>query len=85
MSGTWPWSSSAPAAAPPAPEGAPGESGGLLGYFRSGLSGYVPLHSAERSNEEEAYLSLSHWERYVPISCALDLYELPGLCRMSSW
>lgn len=36
---------------------------GLLAYFRSGLSGYVPLRSSARSNEEEAYLSLSHWER----------------------
>lgn len=49
-----------PGTAPAAPE-----STGLFSYFRSGLSGYVPLRSAERSNEEEAYISLSHWERYV--------------------
>lgn len=27
------------------------------------ISGYVPLRSAERSTEEEAFLTLSHWER----------------------
>ncbi|WFD31538.1 hypothetical protein MSPP1_002576 [Malassezia sp. CBS 17886] len=48
----------------------PAESGGLLSYFSSGLSGYVPLRSADRSNEEEAFLSLSHWERFLGfLSC----------------
>ena len=44
---------------------AAGGSGGMLSYFQQGLSSYVPLRSAERTNEEEAYLSLSHWDRYV--------------------
>lgn len=52
-----PWASSQEAPAP--------EQAGLLSYFTSGLSGYVPLRSSERSSEEEAYLSLSRWERYV--------------------
>ncbi|WFD36209.1 hypothetical protein MCUN1_003086 [Malassezia cuniculi] len=37
----------------------------LWSYFSSGLSGYVPLRSADRSSEEEAFLSLSHWERLL--------------------
>ena len=52
-----PWASSQEAPAP--------EQAGLLSYFTSGLSGYVLLRSSERSSEEEAYLSLSRWERYV--------------------
>lgn len=40
--------------------------GGYLSTITNSISGYVPLRSAERSNEEEAYLSLSRWER-----CAL--------------
>lgn len=38
---------------------------GIASWFRSGLSAYVPLRSVERTNEEEAYISLSHWDRYV--------------------
>jgi len=30
-----------------------------------GLSGYVPLRSNERTNEEEAYFALSRWERFL--------------------
>ncbi|WFD02437.1 hypothetical protein MOBT1_001120 [Malassezia obtusa] len=57
-------------AAGAAPAAAPSESQGLLAFFQSGLSGYVPLRSSERSNEEEAYLSLSHWERFLGfLSC----------------
>lgn len=33
--------------------------------FTSSMSGYVPLRSSERTNEEEAYLSLSRWERFL--------------------
>jgi hypothetical protein len=42
-------------------------SGGAFSRFYNavGLSGYVPLRSNERSNEEEAYFALSRWERYV--------------------
>lgn len=29
------------------------------------VSGYVPLRSAEHTNEEEAYFALSRWERYA--------------------
>ena len=64
----WTWGRDA---APPAP---PAESNGLLSYLNSGLSGYVPLRSSERSNEEEAYLSLSHWER-----CVARLTQVPRL------
>ena len=65
------WTSTAPgeqepvhSSAAPVSEAA-GGSGGMLSYFQQGLSSYVPLRSAERTNEEEAYLSLSHWDRYV--------------------
>ena len=30
-----------------------------------GLSGYVPLRSNDRTNEEEAYFALSRWERFL--------------------
>ncbi|OAV98579.1 hypothetical protein PTTG_01791 [Puccinia triticina 1-1 BBBD Race 1] len=33
--------------------------------FTSSISGYVPLRSNERSNEEEAYYALSRWERTI--------------------
>jgi hypothetical protein len=44
-----------------------GGGGGAFARFYSavGLSGYVPLRSSERSNEEEAYFALSRWERCV--------------------
>ncbi|GAA93785.1 uncharacterized protein L969DRAFT_92295 [Mixia osmundae IAM 14324] len=33
--------------------------------FTSSLSSYVPLRSSERTNEEEAFLALSRWERLI--------------------
>ncbi|KAN0065369.1 Protein transport protein sft2 [Thecaphora frezii] len=39
--------------------------GGYMSMFTNSLSGYVPLRSEARSNEEEAYISLSHWERFL--------------------
>ncbi|PWN52819.1 SFT2-domain-containing protein [Violaceomyces palustris] len=45
--------------------GGGGEGGGFLSGLTNSLSGYVPLRSSERSNEEEAYLSLSRWERFL--------------------
>lgn len=33
----------------------------------STASGYIPLHSSERTNEEEAYFALGRWERSVHI------------------
>jgi Got1/Sft2-like family len=36
-----------------------------LSTLGSSISGYVPLRSNERTNEEEAYLSLSRWERFL--------------------
>ncbi|KAH9450627.1 hypothetical protein MJO28_009947 [Puccinia striiformis f. sp. tritici] len=33
--------------------------------FTNSFSGYVPLRSNERSNEEEAYYALSRWERTI--------------------
>lgn len=37
----------------------------LWNSFQNSVSGYVPLRSADRTNEEEAYFALSRWERYV--------------------
>ncbi|UZJ52495.1 hypothetical protein CBS101457_001815 [Exobasidium rhododendri] len=42
-----------------------GGAGSYLSTISNSISGYVPLRSAERSNEEEAYLSLSRWERFL--------------------
>ncbi|KAG8931085.1 protein transport protein sft2 [Tulasnella sp. 419] len=39
--------------------------------FYSSMSGYVPLRSNERSNEEEAYFALSRWERLIGFICCL--------------
>ncbi|KAG0145172.1 hypothetical protein CROQUDRAFT_658971 [Cronartium quercuum f. sp. fusiforme G11] len=36
-----------------------------LSRFAGSISGYVPLRSNERSNEEEAYYALSRWERTI--------------------
>ncbi|KAE8211300.1 hypothetical protein CF327_g4942 [Tilletia walkeri] len=36
-----------------------------LSTVTSSLSGYVPLRSAERTNEEEAFISLSRWDRFL--------------------
>lgn len=32
--------------------------------FTSSISGYIPLRSGSRTNEEEAYFALSRWERF---------------------
>ncbi|EGG05325.1 uncharacterized protein MELLADRAFT_36798 [Melampsora larici-populina 98AG31] len=37
----------------------------LFSRFTGSISGYVPLRSNERSNEEEAYYALSRWERTI--------------------
>lgn len=37
----------------------------------AGLSAYVPLRSAEHTDEEEARLSLSRWERYARLGSFL--------------
>ncbi|KAK9894981.1 SFT2-domain-containing protein [Cystobasidium minutum MCA 4210] len=34
-----------------------------------GISGYIPLRSNERTNEEEAYFALSRWERFLGFLC----------------
>ncbi|MBW0494839.1 hypothetical protein O181_034554 [Austropuccinia psidii MF-1] len=39
--------------------------GNPFSRFAGSISGYVPLRSNERSNEEEAYYALSRWERTV--------------------
>lgn len=31
--------------------------------MQNSVSGYVPLRSGDRTNEEEAYFALSRWER----------------------
>ncbi|KAK0524373.1 protein transport protein sft2 [Tilletia horrida] len=36
-----------------------------LSTVTSSLSGYVPLRSEERTNEEEAFISLSRWDRFL--------------------
>ncbi|KAL9931825.1 hypothetical protein V8E36_009375 [Tilletia maclaganii] len=36
-----------------------------LSTVTSSISGYVPLRSAERTNEEEAFISLSRWDRFL--------------------
>ena len=57
-----------------------GESGFLERLYHS-TSAYVPLRSDERSNEEEAYVALSRWERYdvslrISSKHLLDLYPV---------
>lgn len=37
----------------------------LWTQFSDSISDYVPLRSGQRSNDEEAYLALSHWERFL--------------------
>ncbi|PWO01264.1 SFT2-domain-containing protein [Tilletiopsis washingtonensis] len=44
---------------------APAGQGSWLSGVGSSLSGYVPLRSDQRTNEEEAYISLSRWERLL--------------------
>lgn len=40
-------------------------------FYNAVGGGYVPLRSSERSNEEEAYVALSRWDRcvnaYLPV------------------
>ncbi|EDP41840.1 hypothetical protein MGL_3842 [Malassezia globosa CBS 7966] len=55
---------------------------GIASWFRSGLSAYVPLRSVERTNEEEAYISLSHWDRFLGfIACLVG----SALCFLFSF
>ncbi|KDN39244.1 SFT2-domain-containing protein [Tilletiaria anomala UBC 951] len=42
-----------------------GGAGSYLSTFSNSISGYVPLRSNSRTDEEEAYLSLSRWERLL--------------------
>ncbi|CDZ98093.1 er-to-golgi vesicle protein transport sft2 [Phaffia rhodozyma] len=44
---------------------APTASTSLWGSLTSGVSAYVPIHSNDRTNEEEAYFALSRWERFI--------------------
>lgn len=36
-----------------------------LTAFSNSISGYIPVRSGERTNEEEAYFALSRWERFL--------------------
>ncbi|CBQ71103.1 related to SFT2/YBL102W [Sporisorium reilianum SRZ2] len=47
------------------PQNASGGPASYLSTITNSISGYVPLRSNERTNEEEAYLSLSRWERFL--------------------
>lgn len=47
------------------PAAQPQASANPFSRFYSSVSGYVPLRSAEHTNEEEAYFALSRWERCV--------------------
>ncbi|KAI0776837.1 SFT2-domain-containing protein [Trametes elegans] len=40
-------------------------------FYNAIGSGYVPLRSSERSNEEEAYFALSRWERLLGFGACL--------------
>lgn len=63
----------------PAASAAPAS--GTSSYFSS-LSSYVPLRSNNRSNEEEAYLSLSRWERFLGFLACL---AGSGVCFLFSF
>lgn len=59
----------------------PADAGGPFSRFYNSVSSYVPLRSADSSNEEQAYLALSHWERYVPptpifCTCSLSYWNV---------
>jgi len=45
--------------------GAASEGSNPFSRFTNSLSGYIPLRSGERTNEEEAYYALSRWERFL--------------------
>lgn len=59
--------------------GAANESSSFLPNW---MSSYVPLHSSERSNEEEAFLSLSRWERFLGFLACL---AGSGVCFLFSF
>ncbi|SPO36702.1 related to SFT2/YBL102W [Pseudozyma flocculosa] len=42
-----------------------GGGGSYMSMLTNSISGYVPLRSDQRTNEEEAYISLSRWERFL--------------------
>lgn len=46
--------------------------GGWWSTVSNSVSPYVPLRSADRTNEEEAYFALSRWERSVR-ACLLNV------------
>ncbi|EIN05834.1 SFT2-domain-containing protein [Punctularia strigosozonata HHB-11173 SS5] len=50
------------------------QSGPFARFYNSvstGVGGYIPLRSSERSNEEEAYFALSRWERLLGFGACL--------------
>ncbi|KAM0747864.1 SFT2-domain-containing protein [Meredithblackwellia eburnea MCA 4105] len=50
--------------------------------FSNSISGYIPVRSGERSNEEEAYFALSRWERFTGfLLCCAGA----GVCFMISF
>lgn len=61
----WAQGSSQPLNVPAHPTGPPPPTS-YFSSLQNSISGYVPLRSAERTNEEEAYFALSRWERCEP-------------------
>lgn len=49
--------------------GGGGGSNPFARFYNAVGGGYVPLRSSERSNEEEAYVALSRWDRCVKRIC----------------
>ncbi|KAJ3868485.1 Got1/Sft2-like family-domain-containing protein [Lentinula edodes] len=50
----------------------PGQSGNPFARFYNAVAGdYIPLRSNERSNEDEAWLALSRWERLLGFGACL--------------
>ncbi|KAE9406106.1 SFT2-domain-containing protein [Gymnopus androsaceus JB14] len=48
------------------------QSGGTFSRFYNAVAGdYIPLRSSERSNEDEAWLALSRWERLLGFGACL--------------
>lgn len=59
----------------------PRQSGNPFARFYNAVAGdYIPLRSNERSNEDEAWLALSRWERCRSI-CALCLELFPMITQ----
>ncbi|KAI5475617.1 hypothetical protein MNV49_001127 [Pseudohyphozyma bogoriensis] len=56
--------------------------GTAFGRWTSSISGYIPVRSGDRSNEEEAYFALSRWERF---SGFLLCCAGAGVCFMISF